>query len=201
MERRGSALLARSRARRKSRKILKDAKHEKEGGTIFGTLYKRNRLLRWKKRKFRFIAETRRLQCCKEDGTPYKSSTLHPDASVDIVASAKSRAKRFVFIVMSGKLRITLAATSSEQRKKWVDAILDTAPVEDGGTAGAERAMTETQTNDDNGGDDFIWLNKCFASLKIMVAPAARLGSRASGPWARGTNLAFLELRRLSDIL
>ena len=71
-------------------------------------------------------------QCCKEDGTPYKSSTLLPDVSVEEVANVKRNSKRFVFVIVSGKLRITLAATSHEQRKKWVGAILDSTPTEKG---------------------------------------------------------------------
>ena len=85
-----------------------------------GVLYKKGKYLGWKKRKFVLSGNT--LQCLKPDGRPYKSSTLQNNLEISELDEPSSG--KYVFIINSGKTRITLGCNTIQQRSMWVKHLL-----------------------------------------------------------------------------
>ena len=83
-------------------------------------LYKKGKYLGWKRRQF--VLKGNVLQCLKPDGRPYKTSTLQ--STLEISELNETSSGKHVFVISSGKTRITLGTDTTEQRTLWVKSLL-----------------------------------------------------------------------------
>ena len=86
-----------------------------------GILYKKGKYLGWKKRKFILVGSV--LQCLTNTGRPYKSTTLK--SSLEVLECTQVSDSKYIFVINSGKSRITLASDTKEGRTMWVTHLLE----------------------------------------------------------------------------